>query len=583
MREPDALAEIQMDACGHLVAVSADFERIAAPAVSPSPSPTLPGGSHTFQRHERCRQPRGARRSLSLDTTLDDGSLASAFTKAPTPVSVAAVLEGVAHARQRPHHRLQRHLSAAPNSFSTFETAFSSAHDSNSPALGSLPSTFALNVASEQSVTPADNQAECCIEFLICLAQAAFVFGEPTHRLQFNILVAARVLNIDVSITTFPTYIMLTFGPTPGQVTLVHHKIHIFSGVATLDCHKLYSVDSLILRMSRMEISFQDAEFELDAIIAQPPLYAWWARVIAMAVSSAALTLLFFAGSWRDAGASFLLGIIVGFLDLVADRFPAFARIGTFLSATIAASLSMLLASYSGSTFCFGGIVFAAIVWLLPGLTLTVAVLELSTKANIVSGTSRFFGAIITSMQLGFGISIGTRFGSWVLSFASAAQAAFTVINTACNPQMQVERGWIPFLFVLMIVSWNILMNAARSQWLGMLVISGLGFGVYSLCASLNAGSDLATVFSALSIGIAANVWARFTHHPSIVLIISGILLLVPGGLSVKSVHAILASDAGAGFTFAVQMVVISLSITVGVSLANLIALPREDLQHQRL
>jgi uncharacterized membrane protein YjjB (DUF3815 family) len=68
-----------------------------------------------------------------------------------------------------------------------------------------------------------------------------------------------------------------------------------------------------------------------------------------------------------------------------------------------------------------------------------------------------------------------------------------------------------------------------------------------------------------------------------IVLIISGILLLVPGGLSVKAVHAILASDTGGGFTFAVQMIVISLSITVGVSLANLLVFPREDLQHQRL
>lgn len=583
MRARDVvLADIEMDASGQLVSAS----RSAAPARDArSALPSAEACADPAQRHEpqRCRPPPSARRSLSLDTSLDDGILAASFTKAPTPVSVAAVLEGVAHARQRPHHRLQRHLSAAPNSFSTFETAFSRCRDSNSPALGSLPSTLTLNVASEQPVTPTDNRAECCIEFLICLAQAAFVFGEPTHRLQFNILVAARVLNIDVSITTFPTYIMLTFGPTPGQVTLVHHKIHIFSGVATLDCHKLYSVDSLILRMSRMEISFQDAEFELDAIIAQPPLYAWWARVAALAVSSSALTLLFFAGSWRDAGASLLLGVIIGFLDLASDRFPAFARIGTFLSATIAAFLSMLVASYAGSTFCFGGIVFAAIIWLLPGLTLTVAVLELSTKSNIVSGTSRFFGAIITSMQLGFGISIGTRFASWVLSFSAAAQPASAVLNTACNPEMQVARAWIPLLFVTVILSWNILLNAARSQWLGMLVISGIGFGSYSLCAYLEAGSDLATVFSALTIGMAANVWARFTHHPSIVLIISGILLLVPGGLSVKAVHAILASDAGAGFTFAVQMVVISLSITVGVSLANLLVFPREDLQHQRL
>jgi uncharacterized membrane protein YjjB (DUF3815 family) len=60
-----------------------------------------------------------------------------------------------------------------------------------------------------------------------------------------------------------------------------------------------------------------------------------------------------------------------------------------------------------------------------------------------------------------------------------------------------------------------------------------------------------------------------------------GVLLLVPGGLSVKSVAALLSSNGAMGLSFAIQMIVIALSITVGVSLANVVVFPREELAYQ--
>ena len=88
-------------------------------------------------------------------------------------------------------------------------------------------------------------------------------------------------------------------------------------------------------------------------------------------------------------------------------------------------------------------------------------------------------------------------------------------------------------------------------------------------------------MLAALAVGIAANVWARVTRQPSIILVISGILLLVPGGLSVKSVASLLNSDSAVGLSFATQMLMITLSITVGVSIANVIVFPREELSYQ--
>ncbi len=41
------------------------------------------------------------------------------------------------------------------------------------------------------------------------------------------------------------------------------------------------------------------------------------------------------------------------------------------------------------------------------GLSITISVTELATR-NVISGTTRIFGAILSALQLGFGIAIGT-------------------------------------------------------------------------------------------------------------------------------------------------------------------------------
>jgi uncharacterized membrane protein len=146
---------------------------------------------------------------------------------------------------------------------------------------------------------------------------------------------------------------------------------------------------------------------------------------------------------------------------------------------------------------------------------LTIAVLELSTKRNLVSGTSRFFGAIIVSMQIGFGINAGTRFSDFVLKTDILSNG----LQTSCSKDAQVHFAFIPFMFVIAVLCWNLLLNASVRQWPAMLIISAVGFTVTSVCGETS--SDLATVAAAVAVGIASNLWARYTSQPSVILIIS--------------------------------------------------------------
>lgn len=56
-------------------------------------------------------------------------------------------------------------------------------------------------------------------------------------------------------------------------------------------------------------------------------------------------------------------------------------------------------------------------------------------------------------------------------------------------------------------------------------------------------------------------------------MVLSGILLLVPGGIGVQGVAAMLKGDVSSGMGFVFDMVVVSLSLTLGLLIAKL-ALP---------
>ena len=62
-----------------------------------------------------------------------------------------------------------------------------------------------------------------------------------------------------------------------------------------------------------------------------------------------------------------------------------------------------------------------------------------------------------------------------------------------------------------------------------------------SVCSSIY--RDSATVIASFSVGVAGCVYARVSGHQPLVVVLSGILILVPGSMGVKGVVAILSND----------------------------------------
>jgi len=261
------------------------------------------------------------------------------------------------------------------------------------------------------------------------------------------------------------------------------------------------------------------AEAQLQAIVDAPRRYPAWAHVLAFAVASSAASNFFGAG-WREMGVAFGLGLVGGLLGWAAGRVETIGRVYEFLLTLIVAFSAAALARVIGP-LSTGPVVIGSIVVLLPGLTLTLALNELGT-GHLVAGTARLTGSMMTFLQIGLGVGLGSRLAQVL-------------------PGVPLDRvpaalpTWV--LWVLLVVTAVALGVLFRARWRevpwiiggALLAFWGARGGVLLL------GAGLGTVVGALLVGVAGNLYARLRRRPAVVVIVPSIILLVPGSIGYRS------------------------------------------------
>ncbi|CAI5961899.1 unnamed protein product [Closterium sp. NIES-65] len=239
-----------------------------------------------------------------------------------------------------------------------------------------------------------------------------------------------------------------------------------------------------------------------------------------------------------------------------------------FLVAVLAAFTANLLAStLLSGRICIFATLFGALVWFLPGVTLTFGVNELVARTQ-VTGTARVAAAIFTSLQIGFGISVGMGLCFW---------AASPTALSDCPPS-NLPLWTNIFWFAMYVVASNIRCNARLDQWDGMTLVALVGYVVSEL-AYRNIGNDTASVVAAFAVSTSGTLLSHFAQEFPLAMKISGIQLLVPGGIGVRGVAAILNQDVMSGIGFVFEMLTVGLAITIGLILANLV-LPESMFAH---
>ncbi|KAF4454472.1 hypothetical protein F53441_2976 [Fusarium austroafricanum] len=337
--------------------------------------------------------------------------------------------------------------------------------------------------------------------YLLKLCRALMMYGAPTHRLEEYMTMSSRVLEIEAQFLYLPGCMIISFDDSTTHTTEVK-LVRVPQGI---DLGRLRDVHNIYKEVVHDKIGVEEATKRLDDVNERKDKYNVWVRVFLYGVASACVAPFAFQGRFIDLPIAFLLGAIVGVLQLVlAPSNELYAHVFEVSAAVITSFIARAFGSIQdGKLFCFSALAQSSIALILPGYMVLCSSLELQSH-NLVAGSVRMVHALIYTLFLGYGITIGTSLYGMIDKNASS--------RSTCD--MPLERSWF-FLFVPAFTMCLCLINQAKWKQTPVMVgMSVAGWSVNSYCAEYFGGNgQISNMLGALTIGILANLYSRVGRH----------------------------------------------------------------------
>ena len=401
------------------------------------------------------------------------------------------------------------------------------------------------------------------IRFIVELARALHRFGTTAHRLENALQGVALRLGLEAQFFSTPTAVFLSAG-VPGEEA---RTVLIRVQPGEMNLERLGLLDRIASEVMYGELSVERAEERIAAIIAAPPRYGRGLTLASSALASATAAR-FFGGGWRESAVAGLLGLVVGLLGTVSGPRPWLARLFEPMAAALASFLAALAAA---AFFAHGGrmsayvVTLSALITLVPGLSLTLAMSELSTR-DLSSGSARLANALMIFFTLAFGVAFGAQVASLVLG--GTPLSAVPIPLPAWTEIMALVVA--PLGFVVLLRA-----SPRDAPWIliaGLTAYLGVRLGARAL------GPQLGAFVGAVAVGAGSNLYARFLDRPAAITQVPGILFLVPGSIGFKSLAALLESDVVSGIETAFRMTLVAIALVAGLLVANVVVPPRKAL-----
>lgn len=402
-------------------------------------------------------------------------------------------------------------------------------------------------------VAPPPDATTDLAEFLVALGTALHAYGTPTHRIEEALVEVARHHGLRAQFLVTPTSVQASFG-TGARRT--HYLERVDAG--EIDLQKLTRLHRLLQQAYEGLVDPVQARSEVDEIRSAPPAYPRPVVALGFALASAAAARVF-AGGPAEIGVSAVAGLVVGITLLQGSRVERLRRLVVSMASLLAAVTVGLFANEFPVVRSIG--IIASLIVLLPGMMLTGAMQELAL-GHLVSGTARMTGAILTLLQMGLGVALGTRMIDALTDPVPASVPA------------PLPAWTIPVAVVFVAFSCTILFLGRLRDFLTVLPMSFIAyFGARAGQAWL--GPEAGAAIGALLLGISANAVSRWLDQPTAIALLPGLLLLVPGSLGFRSLQSLMADDVTAGIAAGVSTFIVAIAIVSGLLVANMLVVSR--------
>lgn len=416
-------------------------------------------------------------------------------------------------------------------------------------------------------------------EFLLKLSRALMMFGAPTHRIETQIQQTARVLEINCRCIYLPNLMLFAFGDDATHTS----EIKFIKQAGGLDFTKLTDMHTVYWNVIHDKIGVGEAAAQLDELMRRKPLIGRWPMVLIGGFCSSFICVgpMGFNGSFIDAVMAWPLGAFLVYCQSIITQ-----EIFSNVFEIVFAALNSFVAAAVSSTgiFCYAGVVSGSIVLILPGFIVLSGSLELQSK-NLIAGSVRLVYAIIYSLFLGFGLSIGSSF--WAL-FSGGDNDQSVSTCTDVHDSDIWYRSDVGLIWALLTVPMYSICLSLRNQakvnrkeFPAMVLIACGGWACNhfaSTAPALSGRQDITSALGSLAVGILSNIYGRFFDGRSYVVAVTGVLYQLPSGLSnggllnFAQTNNTGSDNFSSGFTVAESLVEVALGLTVGLFAATILA-----------
>jgi len=393
------------------------------------------------------------------------------------------------------------------------------------------------------------------VRFCTALGAALHQTGSPSDRLEKRLEDVSSALGVPGQFFATPTAIMVQYR-LPGKKRPYADMVRARPG--GVDLGKQADLEAIIDAIRRGRLKLDEAVRRLQAVESGPQRSAWIRIVPVVLISAAAAQ--FLGGGLAELAVAASAGAFIGVLEELAARRGTRDRLIPPASACSVAFSVAAVAIIWPDLFPPVALV-ASLIVLVPGLEFTLAIKEISTE-NLVAGSARLTSAIGDFLLLAFGVALGTQFAA--AAFGPALAAAPLPLPTWTTPvaiavaalgfamRFKAHRRDVPWVAVACVISWT-----------------------GALAGTALLGQDLGVFVAALAVGLAANARARWSGTASMVMMIPGLILLVPGSFGLRATELMLRHDVVSALDTVFSMLLVATALSTGLLFANLL-LPSE-------
>ena len=400
---------------------------------------------------------------------------------------------------------------------------------------------------------------------------------------------SARALQISGQFLYLPGCMIISF----DDITVHTTEVKLVRAVQSVNLMKLRDTHDIYKEVIHDVIGVEDALDRLEEVRCRPSPLSPWHMVVLYGVASATVGPFAFGARPIDMPIAFFLGCLLGWLQIIiAPKSDLYANIFEITAAVLTSFFARMFGSLRhGDLFCFAALAQSAICLILPGYVVLCGSLELQSK-QLVAGSVRMVYAIIYSLFLGFGITVGTALYGGIDQDATS--------NTSCKTEMPYWFKFIfvpPFTIVIIVIS-----NGHWKQMPVMVLIAFTGYIVnYYSAIHFATNSQIANTLGALAISVLGNLYSRMRHGLAAAALLPAIFVQVPSGLAasgslvsgITSANQIVSNGSSNGtttimsatepqpseinsmvFNVGYSMIQVAIGITVGLFLGAVVVYP---------